>query len=200
VFPTASNFTSPALSLAHTIQSTLRSSISSLLKESHWYPKPSVKILRFRTDTIVNINYILTMGYASGKWLTIPEFTLWLQSSATAFQSILTASLFIWKLVDLSTNIHCQHDVEWVLSGKLPIPQWTRAFWTYKLHCTALCVSARCTALLRTNYLLHWLTLYKRCTGSTVRRSVSTSKIYTHMRTHPFVLVLSYIYLALCPT
>ena len=133
---TAMNFSSPALTLAHAVHSTLLS-ISFLLKESHENPEPWVKILRFHAETIVNIHYKSTSGYASGEWLTIHESTLWLRSLATSLQSILTASLVIWKLVDLSAKILCQQ-VEWVMSGKLTNQQWTSGFWTYKLHCQEL--------------------------------------------------------------
>jgi len=171
VYSTAMKFSSPALTLAHAVHSRLLSNISSLLKESHENPEPWVKILRFHGETIVNIHYKLTSGYAIGEWLTIHESTLWLRSLATSLQPILTASLVIWKLVDLSAQILCQQEVQWVMSGKLTNQQWTSGYWTYKLHCTALWASTNCTALPRTNYIPHWLTLYKQCTGSTGGRS-----------------------------
>jgi len=178
VYSTAMNLSSPALTVAHAVYSTLLSNISSLLKESHENPAPCAKILRFDGGTILNIHYKSTSGYASGEWLTIHESTLRLSSLATALQSILTALLVIWKLVDLSTKILCQQEVEWVMSGQLSNQQWTSGFWTYKLHCTALWASTNCTALPRTNYILHWLTLYKQCTGSTVGRSAHSTNIY----------------------
>jgi hypothetical protein len=67
VYSTAMNFSSPALTLAHAVHSTLLSNISSLLKESHENPEPWVKILRFHRETIVNIYYKSTSGYASGE-------------------------------------------------------------------------------------------------------------------------------------
>ena len=67
VYSTVMNFSLPALTLAHAVHSTLLSNISSLLKESHENPEPWVKILRFHRETIVNIHYKSTSGYASGE-------------------------------------------------------------------------------------------------------------------------------------
>ena len=70
VYCTATNFSSPALTLAYAVHSSLLSNICSLLKESwenleHW-----VRILKFHGETIVSLHYKLPSGYASGEWLT----------------------------------------------------------------------------------------------------------------------------------
>jgi hypothetical protein len=81
---TAMKFSLLALTLAHTIHCRLLANIAALLKECHENPKPWVQILRFHGETIVNIHYKSSRGYASGKWLTIHESTLWLRSLATS--------------------------------------------------------------------------------------------------------------------
>lgn len=55
VFSTATNVSSPALTLAHAVHSTLLSNISSSLDEIHANCHPGVKIVRFHGETIVNI-------------------------------------------------------------------------------------------------------------------------------------------------
>ena len=64
---TALNFSSLALTLAHTVHSTFLSNISSLLKDRYENHELCVKILTFLRETMLNIDFTTIYGYASSE-------------------------------------------------------------------------------------------------------------------------------------